>query len=67
MSSNDLCIRSEECNVIAGLYNIILKQKITIITYISSKYDIPYEELYQKYCVDNDSFGDYSVAKHLAF
>ncbi len=67
MSSSDLCIRSEDCNVVAGLYNIILKEKIKIIKIIASKYDIPYEELYQKYCVDNDSFGDYTVAKYLAF
>ena len=43
-------IRSEECNVIAGLYKNIIQERCNFLKKVSQKYDIPYDELVLKYC-----------------
>ena len=46
-------IRSEECNVIAGLYKNMIEERHKLLKIVSQKYDIPYDELVLKYCPSN--------------
>ena len=46
-------IRSEECNVIAGIYKDIIEKRHKLLKRVSEKYDIPYDELVLKYCPSN--------------
>jgi len=58
MSSRNVCIRSEECNVIAGLYKKINDEKLKLLRRISEKYKIPYEELYLRYTPQSSKLED---------
>ena len=54
----DYCIRSEECNVLAGFYKTIMDEKRKMLWIISEKYGISYDELVLKYIPTSVKFGD---------
>lgn len=49
-ASRNYCIRSEECNVLAGFYKIVMDEQRMLLTQISERYGIPYDELVIRYC-----------------
>ena len=62
-TTRDYIVRSEECNVMAGMYKMIVDEKRKLLKKISEKYDIPYEELILKYCRESVRFPDAHVSK----
>ena len=50
-------IRSEECNVLTGLYKNIIDERCKLLKKVSKKYNIPYDELLLKYCPEAIAFG----------
>ena len=56
MSSEDYCIRSEDCSVVAGVLNLITNKKKEVLKDISLKIGVPYEELLLRYCSESVSF-----------
>mgnify|MGYP004157973285 CR=1 FL=1 len=58
MSSRNVCIRSEECNVLAGLYKTINDEKLKLLRRIADKYKIPYDELYLRYTPQSSKLED---------
>tara|TARA_Y100000022_G_C13123593_1_gene316948 strand:- start:507 stop:698 length:192 start_codon:yes stop_codon:yes gene_type:complete len=56
-STEHRVIRSEECNVFAGLYKNIIDERCKLLKKVSQKYKIPYDELLLKYCPEAIAFG----------
>ena len=59
-STEHRVIRSEECNVFAGLYKNIIDERCKLLKKVSQKYKIPYDELLLKYCPEAVVFGEVS-------